>query len=199
MKTDELATRLGVARSTLRKWTLGEWAQYLSPNARGGSGRNRSFTDLDGRILAYIVVEKETGTPAETIHTNLKAMQDSEWDGLPDLPDLPPGKEPVSFIPREAAESSAAHLRQEITRWRTRVNELQIELENERERRESDSRQYTERITTLERELGEARGRLDALQQNLKPADYWLKIGAVVLIVAVVGTVVIVLLATAAR
>jgi len=85
MKPGEVATLLGIARSTVTLWTNNDFKQYFTPGAQGGGG-NRSFTEQDVRVMNLLKTLKASNTPAEQIHQQLQQLQADDWQGLPDMP-----------------------------------------------------------------------------------------------------------------
>jgi DNA-binding transcriptional MerR regulator len=183
-RTKQLAEWLGVSEVTLRQWTTGEWAEYLSPTAQGGDGRRRFFTERDARIAAYIWYLKEHGEPKRTIHDTLRRMMDEDWANLPDMPPAPPSMGPISMMPREAADAAItqqrAALLREITMLNERVQQLEGQLGNEKALRDQDRERhaqemqklrdelevqrekYLREIANLNREIGRLEGRMES-------------------------------------
>lgn len=193
MKTKELADYLGIADVTLRQWSSGEWAEYLTPGARGG-GRNRIFTEQDARVLAAIVDMKAAGQTRASIHASLKALQADEWRDLPPMPPPPPGSAPVSMVPREAAEARIDEQRRALVReigiMQDTITRLETDLQAEREQRADLQTQ----LTTAREELGELRGKLAMLSAASLPARAVL-VGVLVVTAVVVVVVLLIVLA----
>lgn len=133
MKPSEVSARVGIAASTIRAWTAGEYRQYLSPSAQGGSGASRSLTDVDARVLLYIHQRKQQGAKGEDIHAELARLQDDDWLNLPDLPGVA-GAAMVPVVPQSTAAAAlesqtrallreVANLEHEVTRLRGKVDE----------------------------------------------------------------------------
>jgi DNA-binding transcriptional MerR regulator len=110
MKPSELLKIISVAEPTLRRWSV-TYAQYLSPNGAGGSGRKRSYSDQDARILAWIALMSEQNLSPDEITRTLQTSQADDWYGLPEMPGSIYRDEPVSMIPREAADERSRALR----------------------------------------------------------------------------------------
>lgn len=184
MQTSDLAKWLGLAAVTIRQWSAGDWAQYLSPTAQGGEGRSRVFTELDARIIAHIARLKASGQDRDSIHAALKSMQADDWRGLPDMPAAPPDYEPIPMIPREAAETTIDQQRRglmrEITIIEERVERLQDELLIERESKAA----LQIELTAAREQIGELRGKLSIIERERRPASFWL----IVLAAAIVLT-----------
>jgi DNA-binding transcriptional MerR regulator len=165
MKPGDVATLLGIGRSTVSAWTSGEYREYFTLSAQGGSGRVRNLTDLDVRLLHFIDALKKASTPPEEIHVALQQLKATGWDDLPPIPDAPAGMASVPVVPSAAAESALASERRsharEIEMWRLRVEELQSEVNSERSDKEE-----------LLRELGEAQAELRLWRSGrLKPEE----------------------------
>lgn len=129
MKVADVAALVGIAGSTVRAWSMGEYKRYLSPTAQGGSGSTRNFTDLDARILALIHTRKIAGAAAHEIHAELQALQADDWHDLPSLSASAPNVAPVPVVPAAAAEAAlSAHtqaLLREIADLRQRIESLE--------------------------------------------------------------------------
>ena len=86
------------------------------------------------------------------------------------MPPAPPGSEPISVIPREAAEARIDEQRRalvrEISVLTDRVQSLEQELSNAREQRAD----LQVELTSAREQLGELRGRLDVVQSERLPA-----------------------------
>ncbi len=72
--TKEVAAYYGFAEQTIRKWTI-EFAEYLSPTANPGNGKNRDFTVHDLEVIDLIAEMKQQQATYEDIHVSLKAGQ----------------------------------------------------------------------------------------------------------------------------
>lgn len=195
MKTNELARWLALDTATLRSWTIGEFRPYMSPTAQGGNGRTRHFTEQDARVLAFITTLKAQATPKEEIHVALRQMQTGNWADLPAMPAAPAGVEPISMIPREAAEtavtSQRSALMREIAMLQDRVEQLQTALDDERTAKNALQTQ----LTDTREQLGELRGKLSTINAERLPTRVTLAIVvAVVLGVLVIVAVVVVVL-----
>ena len=70
--TKQVATYYGFAEQTVRKWTI-EFAQYLSPTANPGDGKNRDFTVQDLEIIDLIAEHKKRQATYEEIHASLQS------------------------------------------------------------------------------------------------------------------------------
>lgn len=182
MKTQELAEWLDIGTSTLRLWTLREYKSYFSESARGGSGRTRNFTDRDARIAAHIARLKNEGHSSDEVHVALKTLQEGDWQGLPEMPAAPPEFEPISMIPREAAETrndlQRARYMREIAALEDRVDQLTDELKAERASKEEIQRE----LAQTRESLGELRGRLQAIESERRSIVFWLTLIAGIII-----------------
>lgn len=141
MKTHEIAAHLGIATSTIRTWSNGEFKQYLSPTGQGGEGQYRNFTETDSRILAYVNVMKQQSRPRDEIHMALKRMQGEDWIDLPPMPPAPPGVSPLRMVPESTAETAL------VTQRSALLREIAIK---------------DERIEQLESEVADLRKQLEA-------------------------------------
>ena len=160
MKPGDAALILSISRSTITKWTAGEYRGYLSPSAQGGTGKQRVINDQDLRILAMIKALKDSNTPPEEIHTALQQQQRTGWDGLPDMPTAPTDMANVPVVPTAAADAALSTERRallrEITTLQQRVEHLENKLDDER----------TERDKLL-REIGDLRAQVGQKDADL--------------------------------
>jgi DNA-binding transcriptional MerR regulator len=172
MKTHEAADLLGIATSTIRAWSTGEFRQYLSPSAQGGDGRFRNLTQTDARIIAFIASLKSESRPRDEIHAALKRLQAEDWADLPPLPPAPAGVGPIPMIPREAAETAVTSQRsallREIAILQERVQSLDEQLASERQRREDERLKAQEAREVLLREVAEAQRKLAESEVELR-------------------------------
>lgn len=193
MQTSELAKWLGLAAVTIRQWSAGEWAQYLSPTAQGGEGRSRVFNDRDARIIAHIARLKASGQDRDSIHAALKSMQADEWRNLPPMPTAPPDFEPIQMIPTSTAETAIDQQRRglmrEITLLEERIEQLTDELSSERESKAA----LQAELTVSREQIGELRGKLGNIEKERPAARFWLTVLVAAVILAVVATAILLL------
>lgn len=191
-KPGDVARLLDIKENTLRRWvTEQDFGQYLSSRAQGGSGSHRAYTEQDVRILALIAEMRQTNTSTEEIHASLRSLRSAGWAGLPDIPAAPPGVEPVSMIPREAAETSIEVQRQA---WRRELQLLQdrIEtLEDELTRERTDRTKAQQELANLRERYGELTGKLS----ERKSTQFWIIAIGVVVAGAVILTFVLIVVA----
>lgn len=161
-KPKEAARLLGIQEPTLRQWvTKDDIGQYLSASGQGGDGRHRSYNEQDIRILVLVRDLRHTNTPLDEIHANLRRSRSAGWDNLPEIPPTPPGIEPVSMVPTEAANARIGELRGLVSKLETRIIELEEKLGSEVERRETVQNE----LQQTKIELALAKGQL---QENSK-------------------------------
>jgi DNA-binding transcriptional MerR regulator len=197
MRTSEVAKLAGVAASTIRAWSLDEFRQYLSPSAKGGSGRTRNFSEDDARILAHIVRLKDEGVEADDIHATLHVMQADNWRGLPGLYEtdvfqqarFDPENAPQNAFPLQMIEASVALQRQslmrEISVLESRIGDLNARLETSESNRE---RLQTELMQARE-QLGRAEGKLSILEGERRSSEWWMMMTLAVFTALAVGVV----------
>lgn len=161
MKPGDAAVLLGIDRSTITRWTANEFKQYLTPGAQGGSGRQRVITDRDLRVLLLVKNLKATNTPLEEIHVALRQLERDDWDGLPDMPEAPPGVAEFPVMPTAAAEAALSSERRsllrEIAGLQQRIEQLEAKLDEERGGRDD-----------LLREIGDLRQRIGEQETELR-------------------------------
>lgn len=154
MKPSEVAQLTGIAASTIRAWTLGEFKQFFSPGAQGGEGRNRNMTETDARIVAFIAREKQRGALPDEIQIALRRMEADNWEGLPALPEsTSSGFKNVPVVPKSQAESvlsaTAQALLREIADLRQRLDEANVRIDS----KDVEIRTLAENLAAAEREL----------------------------------------------
>lgn len=184
-KPGEAAVLLNIKENTMRKWiTEQDYGQYLSSRAVGGSGSHRAYTEQDVRILTLIAELKQVNTSADEIHASLRSLRSAGWSGLPDVPNTAPGVEPVSMIPREAAETKIDQQRQawmrEIQHLQDRIETLEAELTQER----TDRVKAMQELADLRERYGELTGKLS----ERKSTQFWLWLVGGMLLIAVIVT-----------
>lgn len=194
MKTSELAEWLGLAAVTVRQWSQGEYRQYLSPAAQGGSGRTRNFTDIDQRVIAHVARLKANGMSRDELHAALKSLQSDDWRKLPEMPAPPPNFEPIAMIPTSTADTALQQrttaLMREIATLQEWIERLESELSGEREKGAA----LQSELTAAREQLGELRGALGMIETERRPASWWLGVVAGVALAVVILAALVVLL-----
>lgn len=160
MKPSEVASRIGIAATTVRAWTAGEFKQYMSPGGRGGDGSGRNLTEQDARILARIAYLKDNGARADEIHVDLQRMAANDWVDLPDLPEVP-GSQRVAVVPRSTAETALSAERRALL---TEIARLEKHLEDSEKRLD---KAHDENQKLL-REIGDMREKIGELATELR-------------------------------
>ena len=190
MKSGQLAKRLQVSPATVRHWS-DVYAEFMSDSAaRRAPGAPRKFTERDAVILATVADGRDKGLTHDQIRRMVANGQ------YADLPDLPTPEE------QQARDSVALVAMPEYERVLSQVQHLTGELQQARDERDraierwqTDTTELNDRVRKLERELGEARGQLQALEIERQPAAYWLRIVALAMLVAAVVVAALLLLA----
>jgi DNA-binding transcriptional MerR regulator len=153
MKPSEVASMIGIAASTIRAWTIGEFKPYLSPTGQGGEGRARNLTEHDAQVLHLIAVMKRNGVPADDIHAQLRALQTNEWEALPPLPDVPLNVASVPMVPAAAADTALdterRSLLREIAKLESRIEQLEERLDG----KDEELKDALQKMAAAEREL----------------------------------------------
>lgn len=153
MKPSEVAAMIGIAASTIRAWSVGEFKPYLSPTGQGGEGRARNLTEHDVRVLNLIATMKHDGARAEDIHAELRALQKNDWEGLSPLPDTPINVASVPMVPAAAADKALdierRSLLREIARLESRIEQLEGRLDDA----SGDLKDTLQKLAAAEREL----------------------------------------------
>jgi DNA-binding transcriptional MerR regulator len=150
LKPADAAKLLGVSASALRTWSIDEFKEYLSPSGQGGDGRYRDFTEVDLRVLNLINEMKKASKPLEEIHITLRALQSGNWERLPSLPQRAMTGSTMGQPDSGDSERSRALL-QEIALYREQRDELQAQLDQERQANE----QLLRELADKERKIGE--------------------------------------------
>jgi DNA-binding transcriptional MerR regulator len=161
MKPQDVATLLQIGRSTVTTWTMGEFKEYFTPGAQGGSGRPRNLTEIDVRILHLIDEMKKSNVPGDEIHAALRRLRDDDWQGLPDMPSAGSGTAVVPVMPTAAADAAVSTLLRENNELRQRMRDLENKIDAlHREAKADLAAERSERDTLL-RELGDVRAKLE--------------------------------------
>ena len=171
-----LALLFGVSLETVRNW-CDEFNDYLSMTANPGKGRHRSFTEEDMGVMSLVSQFKRQGMMYEDIHVALKSGERGEIPAL--------GLEEISALANDDNERALTlqveslsrqlqtlHIELEKAKEIEKENiRLKADLETERKMRqelEKNSRELTDRMMEIQRELGKAQGILEYLQEQNK-------------------------------
>mgnify|MGYP001161999517 FL=1 len=153
MKPADLSARIGVAASTIRAWTSGEYKRYLTPSAQGGDGAHRNITDLDAQIIWLIATLKNAGSKPDEIHLDLQRLQADDWNDLPPLPETV-GSKPMPVVASAALDEQRRALLREIALQQQRVEKLESALTSERDAHFDTQRSLLEEIARLRERIG---------------------------------------------
>ncbi|MEO1257056.1 MAG: hypothetical protein AAFY41_19555, partial [Bacteroidota bacterium] len=83
--TTEVADYFGKSPQTIRNWS-NDVNEFMSIHAGENSGRNRTYTITDIRVLQYVHEERTRDEPMENIIISLHGMRkDGRLEGLPIL------------------------------------------------------------------------------------------------------------------
>lgn len=164
MKPSEAAAVIGIAASTIRAWSVGEFKQYLSPTGQGGDGRARNLTEHDIRVLNFINNQKREGVSSDLIHAQLRSMQIEEWDELPPLPTIVSNVASVPMMPIVAADNK---IEAERRGWLREIAKLEQQVEKLQERLDAKD----ERLLEAERKLSAATAELELWRQGRLKRD----------------------------
>ncbi len=164
MQSNEAAKLIRIHPNTVRLWTT-KYKEFFSSNGQGGSGSQRSLTEDDVRVLAYIASLKHDGLISDEVVAALKQAHERGFDMLP----LPTSSNNTAIFPvvsREAAETAVVSERKimaEHIRWlEGRVDELKGELKEVRV-------ESTGKIDHLTRKLIEAETELNMWRKGWRP------------------------------
>lgn len=222
MRSRDVAKRLGVDASTVRRWAR-DYEEYLSPTARKAPDddlrKPRVFTDEDLRLFWTIATAQNRGVGHEEIEQMIGNGELLEGD-LPEHP-LTQTADEIELVPASTAlariealqdkvemlESDLEDARQRLDQKNDRVIELEQKLgETMTEIAVLEGRIETvklETAVTANREAAELRGKVDSLQQGVETAKeererertLYTRILIVLGVVATIAIVALVLLA----
>ena len=173
-----LALLFGVSLETVRNW-CDEFSDYLSATANPGKGRHRSFTEEDMGVMSLIAQFKRQGMMYEDIHVSLKSGERGEVPAL--------GLEEINALAGDDSERALTLQVESLSRQLQLVSaeleqaretekeniRLKADLATERKLRldlEKNSKELTDQMMALQRELGKAQGILEYLQEQNKPS-----------------------------
>lgn len=153
MKSGELAARLNVSDSLIRKWS-GQYTRLLSKEAgRPKPGMDREFDDKDALTMATISHLRNEGKSHDEIEQELAAgWRVEELPPLPS-PEVDDARARVSLVPVDSlrrAMDRVSGLESEITR-----------LVEERDRLLDDWQAEQKRAEELRHKIGRLEGRLE--------------------------------------
>jgi DNA-binding transcriptional MerR regulator len=155
----EAARLLQIPPATIRSWAM-EYAAFLSPGGAGGSGRWKTFSDTDLRILHHINILKRGGMTSAEVQAALAVMQANDWQGLPQLPEAPTTVDNVPVVPTAAAEAALSAqtqaLLREIQGLKERLENVEAQLAEEQAARRTDTAALLRELTEVRVKLGEA-------------------------------------------
>ena len=123
-------------------------------------------------MLLLVKNLKATNTPLEEILAALRQLEHDGWQGLPDMPEAPPGVAEFPVMPTAAAEaaltSERRSLLREIAVLQERIDQLEAKLDGERDQRDDLLRE----IGDLRQHIGEQENELKLWRAGrLKPLD----------------------------
>lgn len=157
----DLANRLGVSVSVLRKWEdlFDTW--LVTPKGVKGYGAAKHYDPQDVRVLALVHKMRQEGQTLEQIREGLSDRLATAADELtPDLPTLPDRPQEVSL---QAYVELGGRLQ-------ATEGELKAVLEN-RDYLRAQLRVLQDRLLDAERRAAAAEGKLDLLQDKTPPSE----------------------------
>ncbi len=223
MNVAKLAELLDVHPDTVRRWAGKDYKQFMSPTATPQRGKTRVFTTTDAAVLSYIATMRTEGKPADEIHQRLVEMQSERWIDLPEVPTywFSDSYEETMTVELAAVRASQVaqiavlqteleHTRLELqaaqdqlVEARSRVTNLEIELEALRASSETITRELQEQIHTREVELERAKqdvARFEGqLQQYSLGREKPINVGLIILVTAFVVAVLVIILLVVVR
>ncbi len=213
MNIKEVATFLGTASNTIRRWCA-EYHRFLSPSAHPPRGQTRLLDEHDLRVLHFISASRDIGRQSETIMAHLEAMQADGWQDLPDVPQE--WKQPQQQVNTAVATKlgyDAAHvavLQRDLEHAQIQLVEAQQKvttLETELAALRADSSAKDSRIHDLELDVSQARGDVSALKNQIEAftlaygmgRDKPLPLAAIILITALLAVGIVLIVFVVAR
>jgi len=195
MKTNELASYLGIATSTLRQWTLYEYNKFLTASAQG-DGKRRNFETIDIRVLSFVNDLKSQNKTNDEIIEVLEGMQSKDWEALPELDDI---QDELSAVERAInsaeilIEEREKALRFQVATLAGDIHELKAALKD----KDQTEIELRNQIAAKEHELGLAQGELNEYKRRDQQHNrLWIALVAVGIVAAVVLTGLVVFVLT---
>lgn len=175
MKPSQASQLLGIAGSTIRAWTLGEFKLFFSPSAQGGDGRTRDMDEQDLQILHFINLLKQKGLQTDDIVATLNQSRARGWSDLPPLPDRPVNVASVPVVPAAAAGAQLdaerrSYLR-EISRLESEIEKLSDQLSDEQRARREDYERFLRELSDAKSQLAAVKNELDLWRSGRLKAD----------------------------
>ena len=192
MKTKDVAKLLNVSDSTIRLYAR-RFHDFLGPESKPGR-RTRYYSDRDVQVLRYISEQKDAGATDDDVTASLRSMDDSE------LPPVPSGAAQLNDEQRRHRLAlEVVQLREKVANLEDQLAAQESELEKERNKHrqalqgEQARRESVEKeLTTVKSELMQKSARLEVLQEERRPLEFWLKLIAVVVVfVALIAVLVV--------
>lgn len=210
--TGEVCKLLGVSNDTLRRWSNDEhFGRFLSPAATPPKGEERNYSEHDLRVLHFVASSRKDHASIEDIRQRLTRMRDSDWAGLPDIPEgwkrATGGEVPVKDVSEIVArtaelatlQAQVSHLREERDHAVERANQMQAKLDD----LERSERTTQGELNALRVDLEAERGRVSTLEARLQAysitGDKPTPIALIIVAALVAGAVLVALALVLAR
>jgi DNA-binding transcriptional MerR regulator len=158
ISTKDIATYYGYSKPAIRAWAL-EFAEYLSPTANPGRGKNRVYTAEDLEVLDYVAQRKREQATFEQIHAELKG---GARGNAPDLTE--------SDLKLLSASEGEKRVAIEVAALQRRVVDLTEQLADAH-RRASEADALKVKLATAENTVELTRQQLDEAKAALKEAQ----------------------------
>jgi DNA-binding transcriptional MerR regulator len=213
MNIKEVATLLGTAGNTIRRW-CDDYHRFLSPGAHPPKGQTRILDSHDLRVLHFVSASRDIGREPESILAHLEAMQAEDWESLPEVPPdwLQPSEQVTTTVATKLGYDAAhiavmqrdlEHAQNALVEAEERVNTLETELDTLR----ADSGTKDEKIHALELQLSDSRGEVQALKTQIEAftlaygmgRDRPLPIAAIILVTALIVAALVIILLVVVR
>ena len=148
----EIAKRHNVSKNTVRGWAR-EFGDYLSASANPPKGKQRTFTDRDEKILAFIGYLRAQSVGYEDIQERLSV---GEFEQI-DLTEYQPGQDIGPVVPVEVVDRLSRQYQSQIEN-----------LENERNYLRSQLSETEKKWVDAERRAATAEAQLNVLSGTTK-------------------------------
>ena len=181
-KTGHIASWLNQHDNTIRDWSR-RWKAHLSKGANAG---RRRYTDSDIRVLATIANYRNQGLSLDAID---KLLNEGKLIPIDDIPKEPtPGSEAarqameIVEIPRDTYLLDVERYQLQIETYQTEITRLKTALDEAVE----DKEELQSRLMEVTANYEAAKAQVTIIQQERRPAQYWLAIIAAITVAVVV-------------
>lgn len=140
--TGDVSERFGVKRQTVRRWAEEYFADFLSPEANPGEGRNKKFTDADLTVFGLWIEGQSRGLTVEEVKA---ALRNGDRGEIP-LPPLSKSQQELALsqviTQNVELKSKIERLEEEIKNIGVTLNKKNEEVASEKARGDIMEQQY---------------------------------------------------------